>query len=120
MAVVYNTLGKQLIVDRIDDTASGANTDYVSGGTGAGGAAVGNTTLSTEVGEARASCTKSQSAADTNQWQGTQTYTGSHTITNAGVFDAAASGTLILSADSLSIAVGDGDAILYTFRLQQT
>ena len=120
MAVVYTQAGEELVVDLIDDTASGSATHYVSAGTGAGSFGKGSTTLFTEVSEARASATKSQPAVDKNQWQGTQAYTGAKTITNAGVFNATSGGTLILAVDGLSITVANGDSIQFTFTLEQT
>ena len=119
MAVVYTQAGEELIVDFIDATAT-PGTHYVSGGTGAGSFVKGTTTLFTEVSEARAAATKSQPATDKNQWVGTQAYTGTKTITNAGVLSASAGGTLIIGVDALSIAVVNGDSIQFTFTLEQT
>jgi len=120
MAVFYTTIGKQKIVDRIDGTQAGSNTDFIAQGTGAGSASVSSTTLSTEASESRVSATKSQPAADTNQWQATITANGSKTITNAGVFDASTGGNLLIIVDGLSIAVAANDSIQFTFTLQQT
>lgn len=120
MAVFYTTVGKQKVVDRVDGTQAGSNTDFVAHGTGAGSASVGSTILSTEASEARVSAAKSQPAADTNQWQATIVANGTKTITNAGVFDASTSGNLLVIVDGLSIAVAANDSVQYTFTLQQT
>jgi hypothetical protein len=120
MAVVYTTKGKEHVVDRVDDTESGGATDYIGAGTGAGSFSAASNALFTEVSEARVAATKSQSAADTNQWQATQTYTGTKTILNAGVMTALTVGDMLIGADGLSIAVNSGDSIQFTFRLQQT
>jgi hypothetical protein len=120
MADFYTTVGKTKVVDRVDNTQSGGNTDYLTAGTGAGAAGLASTVLSTEVSEARVATTKSQPAADTNQWLAVQTYTGTKTITNAGVFDASTVGSLMLISDGLSILVASGDSIQFTFTLQQT
>lgn len=119
MANFYTQVGEELLVDYIDGTAS-PGTHYIGAGTGATGASKASTTLSTEVSEARVSATKSQPAADKNQWQGTQTYTGTKTVTNAGVFTLSTGGVLILITDGLSIAVGSGDSIQFTWTLEQT
>lgn len=119
MAVVYTQAGEELIVDFIDGTAT-PGTHHIGAGTGAGTFGKGSTTLFTEVSEARVAATKSQPAADKNQWQATQTYTGSKTITNAGVLSASTGGTLIVAADGLSIAVAPNDSIQFTFTLEQT
>lgn len=120
MATVYTTAGKQLVVDLIDDTASGAATHYIGWGTGAGTSAVGDTTLFTEASEARVAATKSQPAADKNRWVATITADGPKTITNAGVFNASAAGTLIVKGDFTGIVLAAGDAIELTIDLQQT
>ena len=118
MANIYITTGKNLVVDRIDDTASGANTDYVAIGTGSGQTAA-STTLAVEV-ETRAAATKSQPAADKNQWQGTVSITATRAITEAGIFSASSGGTLILYGDFAVINLVSGDSIQCTFTLQQT
>src|SRR5262245_16005154 len=109
MAVVYTNTGKTHVVDRIDDTEAGNSTDYIGAGTGAATSTVSSNALSTEGSEARVSAPKSQPATDKNQWQATQTYTGSKTITNAGVMSASTSGDMMIGADGLSIAVANGD-----------
>ena len=119
MANIYTQAGEELIVDFIDGTVT-PGVHYIGAGTGAGSFSKGSTALFTEVGEARVSATKSQPATDKNQWLGTQTYTGTKTITNAGVLSASSSGTLIVAADGLSIAVNNGDSIQFTFTLEQT
>ncbi len=120
MANIYTTVGKQKVVDQIDGTAA-TPTFYVGWGTGAGTAAVGDTTLFTEASESRVSTTQSQPAADKNQFQGTITCAGSgKTITNAGIFDASTSGNLYLKSDFTGIALNVGDSIQFTFTLQQT
>lgn len=120
MATVYTTTGKQLVVDLIDDTASGAATHYIAWGTGAGTAGVGDTTLFTEASEARVAATKSQPAADTNRWVATITADAGKTITNAGVFNATAAGTMIVKGDFTGIVLNSGDSIEFTINLQQT
>lgn len=119
MATVYTTVGKQFIVDLIDATVAVAS-HYIAWGTGAGTAAVGDTTLFTEASEARVSATKSQPAADKNQWLAQITADAGKTITNAGVFSASSGGTLILKGDFTGIALNTGDKIEFTFTLQQT
>ncbi len=119
MASVYPTVGRQLLVDYIDGTTT-SEAHWIAAGTGATSFTATSTQISTEVSEARVSATKSQNAADTNQWLGTQTYTGTKTVTNAGVFNSSSTGILIVGVDGLSIAVNNGDSIQFTIRLQQT
>ena len=117
MAVFYTTIGQARIVDYIDGTATpGSHT--INAGTGAVAAGVASTSLSTVVSESAVAATKSQPSANVNRWVGTQTYTGSKTITNAGVFTEASS-VLLLIGDGLSIAVTADDSIQFTFELEQ-
>ncbi len=119
MASVYTTVGKTKIVDILDGT-TGVPTYYIAWGTGAGTAAVGDTTLFTEASESRVSATLSQPASDTNKFVATITANGSKTITNAGVFDASTSGNLIMKGDFAGLALNVNETITFTFTLQQT
>ncbi len=119
MANIYTTVGKQKVVDYIDNTAS-LTTPYIAWGTGAGTAAVGDTTLFTEASESRVAATISQPSADTNQFVATITANGSKTITNAGLFDASTTGNLILKSDFTGVVLATNDTITFTFTLQQT
>lgn len=118
-ATMYTQFGEELIVDFIDATAS-PGTHYIGAGTGAGSYVKGTVAIFTEVGEARVSATKTQPAADKNQWQATQNYTGTKTITNAAVCSGSTGSNVMLGVDALSIAVNNGDSIQYTFTLEQT
>lgn len=119
MATVYTTSGKAFVVDAIDGTVA-TTPGFVGWGTGAGTAVVGDTTLFTEASETRVATTQTQPAADTNQQVGTIVANGTKTITNAGIFTASTSGTLILKADFSGIPLLLNDSIAFTFTLQQT
>lgn len=94
---------------------------YVGWGTGAGTAADGDTTLFTEVTDtSRASGTQSQATTtttnDTYRVVGTVTATQARAITNAGVFDQAATGgNLFSKSDFSTINLATGDSIQFTF-----
>ena len=60
------------------------------------------------------------STNDTYQVTGTRTATGSGTVTNAGLFDAASGGNLYMKGDFTGIGLASGDAIAFTFRVQYT
>jgi hypothetical protein len=123
MANVFTTIGKQIVVDFIDGTNTAvldATNAKIGWGTGAGTAAVGDTILFTEASEARVVPTIAQPAADTNQWVGTLTADAGKTITNAGLFDAAAAGNLFIHGDHTGVVLATGDKIEYTITLQQT
>src|SRR3990167_7321460 len=123
MATVYTSAGEAVVVDLIDGTSSTHldNTNAkVAWGTGAGTADKADTTLFTEATEARVAASTSQPTADKNQWVGTITADGAKTITNAGLFDAAAAGNLIVHGDFTGIVLAANDAIEFTISLQQT
>jgi hypothetical protein len=123
MATVYTSAGEAVVADLIDGT-SGTHLDNTNGkiawGTGAGTAAKGDTTLFTEATEARVAVATSQPTADKNQWVATITADGVKTITNAGLFDAAAAGNLIVHGDFTGIVLAANDAIEFTISLEQT
>ena len=81
---------------------------------------MGDTTLFTEASEARVVPTVSQPTSDKNQWVGTITADGAKTITNAGLFNAAAAGTLFVKGDFAGIVLALNDKIEFTISLQQT
>lgn len=118
-ATVFTTVGKAWVIDKLDETVQ-TTADYVGWGTGAGTAAVGDTTLFTEASEARVVATRTQPSADTIQWVASITADGSKTITNAGNFTASSSGTLIVKGDFTGIALVLNDIIQFTITLQQT
>ena len=125
MATVLTTVGKNWIVDVLDGLAVTA--DYIHWGTGAGTSAVGDVDLFTPATEARVLATRSQPSADTVRWVGTLTADGAKTITNAGVWDAAGTGSppsggtpLIVKGDFTGIALAINDQIQFTINLQIT
>lgn len=123
MATVYTSVGETIVVDLIDGTSAthlDATNAKVAWGTGAGTAAKGDTTLFTEASESRVVPTVSQPTADKNQWVGTLTASGAKTITNAGLFDAAAAGNLIVKGDFTGIVLALNDKIEFTISLEQT
>ena len=123
MANVYTTAGKAKIpdyIDGVDATPLTAAASWVAWGTGAGTAAVGDTTLFTEASEARVNPAISQPAADTNRWIATMTADAGKTITNAGLFNASAAGTMFVKGDFTGVVLASGDKIEFTITLQQT
>lgn len=122
MAVVLTNVGEQWACERMAGTGGGSALDghYVAWGTGAGTAAKGDTTLSTEAAEARVAGTVSvQGTGASAVYQNVATITaaGTKTITNAGNFTASTSGTLIIHGDHSGIGVDAGDSITYTLTL---
>jgi hypothetical protein len=122
MASVFADAGKAITTNRI--IGAGTEPKYVAWGTGAGTAAVADTTLFTEASEARVSGTSTRVTTtvtnDSHQVVGQMVANGSKTITNAGVFDASTSGNLYVKGDFTGVALVLNDTIDFTFKLQFT
>ncbi len=120
MADVVTNAGRAIITNRI--LGSGTQPNNVAWGTGAGTAAVTDTTLFTEASEARVAGASSQQTGsvtnDTYRVVGTLTAAAAKTITNAGLFDAATGGNLFVKSDFTGIALNTGDAIQFTFNVR--
>lgn len=120
MATVLVNTGKAIVTNYL---AGGAATQpkYIGWGTGAGTAAITDTTLFTENGS-RTTGTASQvtttTTDDTFQVVGTLTAGSGLTITNAGTFDAASSGHLFVKGDFTGLALASGDSIQFTIKTQ--
>lgn len=122
MATVITNAGLDIITNRLK--GAGTEPNYVAWGTGAGTAAVANTTLFTEAAEARVAGTSTRQlttvANDTYQVVATMTSESSQTITNAGLFDASSGGNLFLKGDFAGVALNLGESIQFTFKAQYT
>lgn len=118
LATVVTNAYKAVITNRM--IGSGTEPKYVAWGTGAGTAAVGDTTLFTEASEARVNGTSSRVTTtvtnDTYQVVGTLTADAGKTITNAGTFDASTSGNLGIKGDFTGVALNTGESIQFTFK----
>lgn len=118
LATVFTNAGKAIVTNRLK--GSGTEPNYCAIGTGAGTAAVGDTTLFTEV-ETRVAGTSTQQQTtvpnDTYQVIGTISITATRGITNAGLFDAVSSGNLLIKGDFTTINLVSGDSIQITGKL---
>jgi hypothetical protein len=119
MATVLVNAGKALVTSLI--LAGGATEPHhVAWGTGAGTAAITDTTLFTESAEARVVGTSTQQTVtvtnDTYQVVGTITASATRAITNAGLFDAATTGNLFVKGDFTVINLATGDSIQFTIK----
>ncbi len=116
MATVFNNTGKAAVTALL----AASTNKYVGIGTGAGTAAIADTTLFTEV-ETRATGTQTQqtttTTSDTYQVVGTVTATASRAVTNAGVFDAATVGNLFMKGDFATINLATGDSLQATCKV---
>lgn len=119
--LVTNT-GKAGMASRFNGAGAEAAFTYIAIGTGTTAAAIGDTTLETEIttgGGARAAATASRTTTtvtnDTARLEKTFTFTGSFAITEAGVLNAASAGTLanrsvfsainVVSTDNLQVTI---------------
>lgn len=118
LATVVTTAGINWLTDLFDGTVTKPADYYVHWGTGAGTAAVGDTTLFTAGAESRVAATMSQPAAGTNRAVATITSASGQTITNAGLFTASTGGTLLIKGDFTGIALATNDAIQFTIDLE--
>lgn len=116
MAALVTNAGLDVVTNRIK--GSGTEPNYVAWGTGAAAAAAADTTLSTEASESRVAGTSSRQTTnttnDTYRVIGTLTAAGAKTITNAGLFDAAASGNLFVHGDFSGVPLAAGESIQFT------
>lgn len=131
LASVLTNAGRDIVTNRI--LGSGTEPKYIGWGTGAGTAAVGDTTLFTERDTGLAAATIARPAGtssrvttgpanDTYQVTGTLTATGAGTVTNAGLFDSATqgAGNLYVKGDFTGIVLAINDSIAFTFKHQLT
>ena len=104
----------------------GTAPNFLAIGSGAGTAAVTDTTLFTEfttgtwAGYARDNVTPTRTTTsqtnDTIRWQGTFTAPAAEAVTNAGMFDAA--NDLCVKGDFATINLANGDSLTLTVTLQ--
>ena len=121
MATVFANAGKDIVTNRIK--GSGTEPQYCAIGTGAGTAAITDTTLFTEV-ETRVAGTSSRQTTtttnDTYQSVGTLSITATRAITNAGLFDASSAGNMLIKGDFATINLVSGDSLQITGKLSFT
>jgi hypothetical protein len=126
VATVVTNAGRDIVTNRLK--SAGTEPFNIGWGTGAGTAAVADTTLYTEklvdlttsagtdhtLGVSTRQTTTVTN--DTYQVVGTRTATGAGTVTNAGLFDAASGGNLFLKGDFTGIGLASGDSIQFTVK----
>jgi len=124
MADVVTNVGATIITARMIEPPAGSMPEpkFVAWGTGAGTAAVADTTLFTESTEARTSGTSTvqttTTSEDTYRVVGTITADGTKAITNAGLFTAASGPSLLCKSDFATINLLINDSITFTFNVQ--
>lgn len=123
MADVITNVGRAQAAGYLSNIVTQIATYYGNIGTGAGTAAVGDTTLFTETGTSRLSITPTRVTVsftnDTAQYVFTYVATGTISVTNAGYFTASSGGTLMQKSDFATIPLENTDSIEFTFRNRQ-
>ena len=122
MATYYTNAGKAYVAGALTGDVSVGASFYVGWGTGSGITATG-TTLATAAAEDRSETTKSRTTTtvtnDTFRNVGTVTCAGAgKTITEAALFTASTSGTMLVYGDFTGVALGVGDSIQFTVDLK--
>lgn len=125
MATVLTTAGRTLVSGLVTKVTA-LDPRFLAIGSGAGIAAIADTTLFTEytngtwTGYARVSIAGTQvtvtSTSDTAQWVATFTAGAAQTVTNAGNFDALTVGNLFIKGDFTGVALANGDSIQVTIK----
>ena len=110
------TVGKGWVVDKFQDILAATELlKWHKSGTGSTPAAAGDTDLQTGL-YSRVAGSRTESAAAVYRSVATVSYTGSHTITEWGIFTTSSSGTLF-ARKTFSRAVISGDSIQFTWDL---
>lgn len=116
-------MGRAQAAGYLSNTVTQIATYYGNVGTGAGTAAVGDTTLFTETGTARVAITPTRVTVsftnDTAQYVFTYTAAGGISVTNAGYFTASSGGVLMQKSDHATVPLLANDSIQYTFQNRQ-
>lgn len=125
MTVVLTNVGEEWTVDKITETVQ-TKPEYIGWGTGATTPVKTGTDISTPANEARVLATTSKTGTgSTAKYQavGTLTSASAQTITNAGLFTTAGTGTppsggsLIVWGDHTGVVLAINDQVQYTFTL---
>ncbi len=93
---------------------------YHDSGVGITDPAIGDTDIETTDGEARATGTQTESAANVYQSVGTISYTTTKAITEHGLFNASTGVTLMDRSEFAAINVVSGDSIQFTYSFTST
>ena len=125
MATVLTNVGMAILSGLVTKVTS-LDPKFIGIGSGAGTAAVADTTLFTEyttgtwAGYARTSTAGTQVTTtqtnDTAQWVGTFTAGATQTVTNAGNFDALTAGNVLIKGDFTGVVLASLDSIQITIK----
>ena len=106
------------VVDQLQtETSVFGDFKYHDSGVGVTAEAAANTTIETTDGEARATGTQTESAANAYRSVGTISYTTTKAITEHGLFNDVTTGTLMDRSVFTAINVVNGDSIQFTYTI---
>lgn len=109
------------VVDQLQtETSVFGDFKFHDSGVGVTAEAAGNTAIETTDGEARATGTQTESAANAYRSVGTIAYTTTKAITEHGLFNDATAGTLMDRSVFAAINVINGDSVQFTYTLTLT
>lgn len=127
--VKYGVLSRRMVttafvnfvVDQLQtETSVFGDFKYHDSGVGTTGEATGDTGIETTDGEARATGSQTESAANAYRSVGTIAYTTTKAITEHGLFNDVSAGTLMDRSVFTAINVVNGDSIQFTYTLTLT
>ena len=115
---VVTTAFVNFVVDQLQtETSVFGDFKYHDGGVGVTAEAITDTAIETTDGEARATGTQTESAANAYRSVGTISYTSTKAVTEHGLFNDATTGTLMDRTVFSAINVANGDSIQFTYTL---
>ncbi len=126
LGVVSRKVVTDAFVEYLVDSLQGTQADWINfkyhdSGTGTNVEATGDTALQTPTGEARSVGTQIEGAtANIYKSVATHTYAGIFAITEHGLLNAAAAGTLMDRSKFTAINIISGDKIEFTYQLTAT
>lgn len=122
---LITSAGKAGLASRLNGSGAEAVFSYLAVGTGTGAAAVGDTTLGTEIvdsglARAAATCTRVTTSVtnDTAQLDKTWSVTGTKAVTEVGAFNASSGGVLLGRQVFSAINVVNGDSLQLIYKFQ--
>lgn len=118
---LVTTVFVNFVVDQLQtETSVFGDFKFHDSGVGTTAEAAGDTGIETTDGEARATGTQTESAANAYRSVGTISYTTTKAITEHGLFNDATTGTLMDRSVFSAINVVNGDSIQFTYTLTLT
>lgn len=119
MADVVTTVGKNKVAEKLGGLGTVGDWSYLAIGSSGTAATAADTALKAELtgSAARASSTVTTATANILQLVHTWSATGSKTVKECGVFNDAATGTVLARSNFATISLSDGDSLQITYKV---